>query len=152
MQGIYGICEPGALLRKSDMVPMAAAMGTDPIGELFAAGNGAMLASNGCLSTPSMAAAYGLRIAVDADLTNYTALVSEHKTVYGESPKSLLDVLAGLYLRDTEDCLAKLEGAFSIAIWDSDRRRLLLAVDRHSFKVLYWTIEDGRLLFASRLS
>ena len=47
------------------------------------------------------------------------------------------------------DCLDRLRGMFALAIWDSRRRRLVLARDRAGKKPLYYAIADGALWFAS---
>ena len=49
------------------------------------------------------------------------------------------------------DCISHLHGMFGIAIWDSPRRRLLLARDRVGKKPLYYTSVNGNLLFASEI-
>jgi asparagine synthase (glutamine-hydrolysing) len=49
------------------------------------------------------------------------------------------------------DCFEHLNGMFAIAIWDSLRNRLVLARDRLGKKPLYYTVQNGRLLFASEL-
>src|SRR3989440_1506443 len=49
------------------------------------------------------------------------------------------------------DCIARLHGMFGLAIWDSLRRRLLLARDRVGKKPLYYTRVDGNLVFASEI-
>ena len=152
MRGIYGICEPGAPLHHSDLGAMCTAMGADGALPGICGSYGAMLAASSGLSAVSRIDGYGIYLAVDADLTNRTELEFQHESVYGTGPASLIDLLAGLYVRHDKDCVQKLEGAFALAIWDPEKRRLLLAVDRHSFKILYWSLEDGRLLFASRLS
>ena len=49
------------------------------------------------------------------------------------------------------DCIARLHGMFGLAIWDSPRKRLLLARDRAGKKPLYYTNVDGNLIFASEI-
>jgi asparagine synthase (glutamine-hydrolysing) len=55
------------------------------------------------------------------------------------------------YLEYGIDVLSKLNGMFAIAIWDRDRRRLVLARDRAGEKPLHYTQRDGRLTFGSEL-
>ncbi len=49
------------------------------------------------------------------------------------------------------DCIARLHGMFGLAIWDGQRRRLLLARDRIGKKPLYYTRVNGNVLFASEI-
>lgn len=49
------------------------------------------------------------------------------------------------------NCVARLNGMFSFAIWDAPRRRLLLARDRAGKKPLYYTQVNGSLLFGSEI-
>src|SRR5215813_12084740 len=48
-------------------------------------------------------------------------------------------------------CVERLRGMFAFAIWDTRRRRLLLARDRMGIKPLYWTLTKNRLLFGSEI-
>ena len=48
-------------------------------------------------------------------------------------------------------CLDRLAGMFALAIYDSKTGELVLARDRYGVKPLYWTSQDGRVLFASEI-
>lgn len=62
-----------------------------------------------------------------------------------------VEVLMKLYEEYGVDCLPKLNGMFAFAIWDSNKRRLLLARDRIGKKPLVYRLENDRLFFASEL-
>jgi asparagine synthase (glutamine-hydrolysing) len=61
------------------------------------------------------------------------------------------EVLLHLYRRHGPEFLERLRGMFAVALWDRERRRLLLARDRFGIKPLYYELTDGRLAFASEL-
>ena len=62
------------------------------------------------------------------------------------------EVILHLYEDLDEKCVEPLVGMFAFAIWDSRRKRLLLARDRFGIKPLYYHEDnDGGLLFASEL-
>src|SRR5262245_11773608 len=50
-----------------------------------------------------------------------------------------------------DESVHRLRGMFAFAIWDSPRRRLLLARDRLGVKPLYWAKVGTRLLFSSEI-
>ncbi len=61
------------------------------------------------------------------------------------------EIIAQLYKCLGEDALQILQGAFALAIYDQNRRQLLLARDPVGQKPLYWTEQGGKFLFASEL-
>ncbi len=153
MSGIYGICEPGTQLQTRELEPMSLAMGfkenrgKQPIG-----GEGALLGIVQGLNGASLDAACGSLVAVDADLINSSQLFAEHEKSHGSRIASVAGLIAVLYARYGLNFVERLEGAFSLALWDPQRERLVLAIDRFGFKTLYWSSEGARVLFSSRLS
>jgi asparagine synthase (glutamine-hydrolysing) len=61
------------------------------------------------------------------------------------------ETIVHLYEDEGPGFAAHLHGMFSLALWDSGRRRLVLARDRLGQKPLVYRVEPGRLLFASEL-
>jgi asparagine synthase (glutamine-hydrolysing) len=61
------------------------------------------------------------------------------------------ETIVHLYEDEGPECFSHLNGMFAIAIWDANRRRLVLGRDRLGKKPLVYRHEPGRLLFASEL-
>ena len=61
------------------------------------------------------------------------------------------ETIVHLYEEYEEDFLKKLNGMFSIALWDKNKNKLLLARDRLGIKPLYYSINRDRILFASEI-
>ena len=88
---------------------------------------------------------------MDADLVNSRLLVAEHEKSHGAAIRSAAELVAVLYAQYGLSFVERLEGAFSLAVWDPECQRLVLAIDRFGFKTLYWSCEGARILFSSRL-
>jgi asparagine synthase (glutamine-hydrolysing) len=63
--------------------------------------------------------------------------------------RSDTEVIVHLYDRDGDRFVERLNGQFAIALWDGERKRLVLARDRAGIRPLYLAREAGRLWFAS---
>jgi len=61
------------------------------------------------------------------------------------------EVIVHLYERYGERFVDHLNGQFAIALWDRERRRLILARDRTGIRPLFHTRINGRLAFASEV-
>src|ERR1700689_1199069 len=63
--------------------------------------------------------------------------------------RSDTETIVHLYEELGEACFAELRGMFAIALWDSRRKKLLLARDRVGKKPLFYSWDGRRLLFGS---
>lgn len=61
------------------------------------------------------------------------------------------EVIVHLYEEYGERCVEHMRGMFAFAVWDENRRKLLLARDRVGVKPLYYAQIDSRLVFGSEL-
>ena len=61
------------------------------------------------------------------------------------------EVIVHLYEQYGDDFVTHLNGQFAIALWDAEKRRLLLARDRAGIRPLFHTYAAGRLWFGSEV-
>jgi asparagine synthase (glutamine-hydrolysing) len=61
------------------------------------------------------------------------------------------EVIIHAYEEYGEGCAAVLNGMFAFALWDDNRKQLLIARDRVGIKPLYYTDQGGRFVFGSEL-
>src|SRR5271156_5573379 len=61
------------------------------------------------------------------------------------------EAIVHLYEEYGDDCFARLRGMFSIALWDSRNRKLVLARDRVGKKPLFYAANGTRIVFGSEL-
>jgi asparagine synthase (glutamine-hydrolysing) len=62
------------------------------------------------------------------------------------------EVLVHLYEDHGDSLVHALEGMYAFAVWDTERRRLLVARDRMGEKPLFYRVDGSRLQFASELT
>ena len=65
--------------------------------------------------------------------------------------KSDTEVIVHGYKQWGDEVLNRLNGMFGLAIWDVRQRRLILARDPFGIKLLYYSIDAGRLYFGSEM-
>lgn len=61
------------------------------------------------------------------------------------------EVIIHLYEEYGPDCLIYLVGMFAFALWDENRNRLFIARDRMGEKPLYYSLDNGKLIFSSEI-
>ena len=94
-----------------------------------------------------------LTVTFNGEIYNYAEL-KEQLTALGGRFKTSSDtevILEG-YRIWGPDCLARFDGMFAFALWDNHQRRLFCARDRFGKKPFFYTVQQGRLYFASELT
>lgn len=92
-------------------------------------------------------------IVFNGEIYNYRQLVSELK-VKGHifSSESDTEVIVHAWEEWGVECVNKLDGMFTFAIWDQNSRQLFIARDRLGKKALFYTVtSNGQLIFGSEL-
>lgn len=97
-------------------------------------------------------AAPQLTIVANNEVYNYREL-REELAAGGDrfGTESDTEVILRLFAREGPRSVSRLEGMFAFAIWDADTHTLHLARDRFGVKPLYYTVDGGRVLFASEM-
>lgn len=61
------------------------------------------------------------------------------------------EVILYTYMEYGLECASMLNGIFAFAIWDGQKKRLVLCRDRLGIKPLFYTLQDGLLVFGSEI-
>jgi len=89
-------------------------------------------------------------VVMNGEIYNYKELRSQLSSRgHRFSTASDTETVAHLYEEHGDDCVDHLRGMFAFALWDSRRRRLLLARDRLGKKPLFYAVSNGTLWFGS---
>lgn len=105
------------------------------------------------LAEPEAAAAHGaFAVVFNGEIYNYRDLRAELEAEgWSFQTNSDTEVLLTGYLAWGEDVLDRLRGMFAFAIWDKQRRELFCARDFFGIKPFYYTMQQGRFIFASEI-
>jgi asparagine synthase (glutamine-hydrolysing) len=91
-------------------------------------------------------------VLLNGEIYNYPELREELlRRGHTCATKSDTEAIVHLYEDCGEDCFAQLRGMFSVAIWDSRKRKLVLARDRVGKKPLFYAADKNRIVFGSEL-
>lgn len=94
-----------------------------------------------------------LWLVLNGEIYNYPQLKKELLS-RGHKFKTASDAEAVLHLYQDHgpELLSRIEGMFAFALWDSEKRRLILARDRTGIKPLYYNDNGKRLIFGSSIA
>lgn len=89
-------------------------------------------------------------VMMNGELYNYREVRAElekrgHKFV----TQTDTEIVPHLYQEYGDDFVDHINGMFAITLWDTQRKRLVIARDRYGEKPLYYGIFDGKLIYAS---
>lgn len=88
----------------------------------------------------------------NGEIYNYPELRTDlEKNHHFYTDHSDTEVIAHLYEDHGLDFPKHLNGMFAIALWDSNKKRLVLIRDRMGVKPLFYSIVNGSLVFASEI-
>jgi asparagine synthase (glutamine-hydrolysing) len=92
-------------------------------------------------------------VVLNGEIYNYRELRQElQERGHRLATKGDTEVIVHLYEERGPACVEALKGMFAFALWDQNRKRLLLARDRVGKKPLYYSTDSKRLSFASELT
>jgi asparagine synthase (glutamine-hydrolysing) len=93
-----------------------------------------------------------LTIVYNGEIYNFESIRSELEFFgYVFTTDTDTEVLLKAYHKWGGECVHKLVGMFAFAVCDLSRNEIVLFRDRAGVKPLYWSYQDGKLLFASQI-
>lgn len=89
-------------------------------------------------------------VMMNGELYNYREVRSDlEKKGHKFITKSDTEILPHLYEEYGEDLVDHLNGMYAFSLWDTRKKKLIIARDRFGEKPLYYGVFDGKLLYAS---
>jgi asparagine synthase (glutamine-hydrolysing) len=94
-----------------------------------------------------------IQIVFNGECYNYPEMrVELERRGHRFSTKTDTECIVHFYEDEGDDCVKRLRGMFAFALWDTRKRRLLIARDRLGKKPIYYTIQNGELYFCAELN
>ncbi|MCL5069176.1 MAG: asparagine synthase (glutamine-hydrolyzing) [Thaumarchaeota archaeon] len=93
-----------------------------------------------------------LRIVYNGEIYNYRELKANlEQKGYSFRSNSDTEVILAAYLEWGDDCVDKLAGMWSFAIYDKQAQKIFLSRDRFGIKPLYYCFDGTHLIFSSEI-
>ncbi|MES2606245.1 MAG: asparagine synthase (glutamine-hydrolyzing) [Pseudomonadota bacterium] len=93
-----------------------------------------------------------LWVTFNGEIYNYRELRTQLQSMGSVfTTRSDTEVILHAYDKFGDRCVEHLSGMFAFALWDTAKKRLLLARDRIGIKPLYYAINSDQLMFASEI-
>jgi len=90
-------------------------------------------------------------ISFNGEIYNYLELRKELEGSHRFVTRSDTETIVHLYESHPDTFVSRLRGMFAFALWDQNRRTLILARDRVGKKPLYYYLDNDKLVFASEI-
>src|SRR5437773_2392474 len=91
-------------------------------------------------------------VVFNGEIYNYRELRDQlQRKGHRFSTRSDTEVIVHAYEDDDDECVTRFNGIFAFALWDFERRRLLMSRDRAGVKPLYYVQRGEGLAFASEI-
>ena len=87
----------------------------------------------------------------NGEIYNFRELRTSLSAYHQFQTRGDIETILHLYEDDAEQWMQRLRGMFAVALWDSTRQQLTLAVDHFGQKPLYYALDRERLIFGSEL-
>jgi len=91
----------------------------------------------------------GVRICLDGNIQINGGPLSDANA---SGKAAIIEILLNQYRKKGEEFLKETSGSFRLALWDSEKKKLLLAVDPFATRPFYYSCAKGVLVFAPRIS